>query len=493
MRVIDLREFIRRNGSLPTVVTRTDGTPGAPRKADLMRAALDIEEAHRLGRPPSALAEEPALAPYTPPRRGTVSHLADDDGDDDDDIPNPFQSKSTPPKPKSRRSSFHTPSARAPAEPPSEQPHPAPSADRRKRRASAAWIDPSIFANLSSAKASTASAGEEEIPLPVPDEEPILVEDDDPPPPPPVIDRPAPRPRTPARRSAPRGSPAATDPNVISLGLLHEFAFPDEDDLDDDFDPADDVFVNDPLDDEDERDLDNLLAYNDPLLRTSALADDRRDILVQSDQESGHDSTRETDDELPSDDFSSWDVLKLRRWLKRHNVRYPRDSQKIDLVSLARAHLLHMETSSQAIPVEDDIRPVPKTKSERRKPRLTRRNRTISAPVEDDDDRAESPIDVDAVPSTQANTVHRSRRGRTKSSTKRPVYPRRRLLLSTRVCVLLLGLLLGTSCLWSAYTVYQSHMRPFCDTGALLSKLRDAIYNCKMKTVALLEFHCPEC
>lgn len=354
------------------------------------------------------------------------------------------------------------------AEGPSDQTPVAPTSERRKRRASAAWIKPALFDKITSSTTPKAAQANEKTStvaraVATPHDEPILVEDEAPPRP--AIDGSARRSRTPLKPTLAtrKRVPAAED--VITLAPLRDLDLPEEDDLDADFDPDSDILLNDPLNDDEYNYLD-VLPYNDPLLRSSALDADRRDVLVHSD----HDSTIDTDDELVHDQFSSWDVLKLRKWLKSKKVRYPRDAQRIDLVSLARAHLLQMETSSQQVVEEDVIRPATRTTSERKKSQLARRNRTISAPAEDEDD-ADSPIDVDAIPPTVPSKVHRIRKGRTKGPRRIPVHPRRRFRFSPSACVVLLGFLLCIMCLWSAATVYRSHMRPFCDTHVLTSKL----------------------
>lgn len=471
MRVIDLRDFLRRNGSLPAVVTRGDGTPGAPRKADLMRAALAIEEAHRQGRPISSLAEQPALAPYTPPSpaRRIQRRPANDDDNDDFNIPNPFQSGiPTPTRTKPSRSSISEPSSRPMAEGPLDQTPVAPTSERRKRRASAAWINPALFNKITSSTAPKAAQANDKTSnvaraVTIPDDKPILVEDEAPPRP--AIGGSARRSRTPSKPilATRKSVPAAEE--VITLAPLRDLDLPEEDDYDADFDPDSDILLDDPLDDDEYNYLD-VLPYNDPLLRASGLDADRRDVLVHSD----HDSTIDTDDELVHDQFSSWDVFRLRKWLKGKKVRYPRDARRIDLVSLARAHLLQIEASSQQFVEEDVIRPATKMTSERKKSQLARGNRTISAPAEDEDD-TDSPIDVDAIPPTVPSKVHRIRRGRTKGPRRVPVHPRRRFRFSASAFVVLLGFLLCIMCIWSAATVYRSHMRPFCDTHVLTSKL----------------------
>lgn len=536
MRVHDLRDFLKRHGRVPTTVTRLDGTPGPPRKADLLRAALEVEKASREG--VALLESHPSLEPYarSPEQQAQV--------------PNPFQSARSPPQPSrrsmgsARRASVTVPPAPAQTAPASESPAAlAPARRDKARRKSATWIDPQLLAALSTPKKKSAPA----VPAPA-----------DPPPPETIrpsiaqrkqmrasvpVEKPvAPAPAPPQRKSTaavmqqrrlsqpeqPRsglagaqravpmqaGRRVADDPPPRPLQTrdvrrgaqateavpFSRAVLPEEDEEDG---PAmfDEEAVTASYDVDEE-------VPDNQLFDEAALEQDRHDILVHSDYEpsageSDFDSTVETDEEPGQRPFSAWTTVELKRWLSRNGVPFSSMHSKSALVGLARAHELQMETTadqnaerlrrqqdlSSTVVGEDEITPVVGTGSTAKAStgRSSRRRRVISAPAADEEDeddgaladysregRIKNRFDVDEFAAKQ-----RGARKRKKQPRKEP----RRILVSLvplRSSFLLVAfIVIAGAALWSFFWAWEELNKPFCDSEDQ-SKLLEAfrtLYN----------------
>lgn len=332
MRVADLKQFLKLHGQLPTVVTRTDGTPGPPRKADLLRAALAIESAYRTQ--DFEPLQDPALSPYSPHINRTTKQ-------------NAFQSRLlTPPK---QPAITETPPART-----TQQAHrnddnavaariATPGrVTNKKRRSSGVWIDPMLLRpSVNDTPAEKGKGKEKGNAVGIQSRRASLLLPHDPPP-------------------------------VMEVPIA-EAVFPDEDDEDTDYGATG-------LDLMDDTDLDEEVADRD-LFDAGVLEEDRGDVLMHSDVEHVPDSRQDIGEEIEeeADQFDRWDTQELRRWLDGFGVRYGRRAGRSELVSLARAHALQMEMEAEARENE---------REKRKKERKHRRRRVITAPVEDDEESA---------------------------------------------------------------------------------------------------------
>ena len=124
-------------------------------------------------------------------------------------------------------------------------------------------------------------------------------------------------------------------------------------------------------------------------------ADIQEDIPIDSDHypgesvESDGGSTFETDDEQERN-FGDWSTVDVKNWLREHSVRFRPTAQRDELISVARAHALHLEAtapisrqdSDQRLTTEDEDIIVP---NRRRTSDNTRRRRIITAPMPDDE------------------------------------------------------------------------------------------------------------
>lgn len=123
MRVSELREFLTRNGVPVASVSRVDGTPGYPRKSDLLAAALNLRADYENPQVVTTGPHTPNIfqTGYSPPRKGT---------------PSTVKKRSSLVKPEfSEKGSVKSASVTKEKKP--------------KRRSSVGWIKPSVLAALS--------------------------------------------------------------------------------------------------------------------------------------------------------------------------------------------------------------------------------------------------------------------------------------------------------------------------------------------------------
>lgn len=429
MRVADLRNFLRRHGTLPTSVTRDDGTPGQPRKADLLRAALAIEIAARTDNWEQII-HDPLLSPYSP----QVTPLD-----------NPFQSRRiSPAKPKAvsleqkNQGKGLVDRVQTPAR----------IRSAKQRRSSGAWVDPMLLLATPTSKTPQTTSSD-------------------------------------AKKTPNTGTITATENKPSSqqqdsvqkdTQMAREMRFSEIQFNDDDEDPNYDADKDNDENNDENYELDDNL--NDISNEVAALGEDASDFLIQSDVGSdvehvpfnGDDSTIETDEEDTDNAFEDYDVPRLREWLGNYGVMYARRAGRSELISLARGHSLQMEMQ----------REMERVSEERKRSGRVRRRRTITAPCADDDDGAENGDD-------EIRTAERSNRPRTRLQTKResvalrrkhtrkrsPKWPQVRVPWTFVMVIAAIVLFSMTS--WSIITIYRSHNKPFCDTGKTSSKFSRAL------------------
>eukprot|EP00177_Eucheuma_denticulatum_P003071 GFKZ01005540.1.p1 GENE.GFKZ01005540.1~~GFKZ01005540.1.p1 ORF type:complete len:828 (+),score=105.18 GFKZ01005540.1:258-2486(+) len=420
MRVADLKQFLKLHGQLPTVVTRNDGTPGPPRKADLLRAALAIESAHRTQNFES-LQQDPTLSPYSPHINRNAK-------------PNAFQSRlpspaqppattETPPPPTTPQSRQRDDNA-APARIPTPG-----RVTNRKRRSSGVWIDPMLLrpsVNVTPAEKTKSRESTKHL-----------------------------------SKQSKRASLSVPNnpPSVVEVPIL-EAVLPDDDAEDTDYGASGEDLMDDT--DLDEGVADRELFDQGAFLDVRGLEEDRGDVLVHSDVEHVPDARQEIDEEIEEEgeQFQRWGTQDLKRWLDQFGVRYGRRAGRSELVSLARAHALQMEMEAEARENE---------KQKRKKERRHRRRRVITAPVEDEEESVRK-----GAPRRDAERKQ-SRLASIGMAISRKWANVR---ISWTFVVGAMGLLLGVMIIWSLINVYRNHTKPFCDTGKTTTPVEDG-YGCR--------------
>lgn len=464
MRVVELREFLKRHGHQPTVITRSDGTPGAPRKADLLRVALAIEHKHRArDQVDSQAGADIGMggASDTPVRAHTLS------SEGVQGAGNVFQSRIiSPSRPTAQRgeeqnlessdgrqrgSSARRNSvvgvqqvsiqAEEHAEGRRDSVRNSNVVDRavtpgrpeaRRRRSSAAWIDPLLLNAALSGKSEEEGDGR-------------------------VLSREGQRERVERAKRSGRVVPVVDEPPPPAPPVRFIDAELPEDDEEGDAD-----FGDDEAGLMDEGDWDENVMDED-LFDASVLEEDRVDVLVSSDFEHVSDradeSTVETDGEVEGKNtFEAWDVDALRRWLDGYAVPYGRRAAKSELVSLAKAYSLQLEMEAERL------------ETIRQKDRKARRRRVISAPTADDEDGDGDIVEIRAEERRKAGRARQARkqekmRRRTARTSRWP-----RVRISWTHVVVMMTLVLGMMIVWSIINVYRSSTKPFCDTGKTTSK-----------------------
>eukprot|EP00178_Gracilaria_changii_P012884 TRINITY_DN362_c0_g1_i4.p2 TRINITY_DN362_c0_g1~~TRINITY_DN362_c0_g1_i4.p2 ORF type:complete len:550 (-),score=94.10 TRINITY_DN362_c0_g1_i4:1473-3122(-) len=508
MRVVELREFLRRHDVSIKNVARSDGTPGPPRKPELLKAALDVWEDYNFAQ--SQTPEQPS---------------------------NPFQSRRSPASlQRARRSSTaqqqdmnQTPrtSSRAPrpsadrvsgAEDEPREPTADAALNARQRRRSSSWVDPSLLAQLrapsqtnakeksnsrpSSRARSSSVAGAAQRKRETLDSDEIRKESA------PSVARGATRsesthPETPStvhRRTRQRNTSTAASTPSVRAPLLLDIDENYVSDQDPDYEADDE-----PVDDEDDSDA-NEQEHDKPaqvvdLTRDSTSRQQRQalrdsddgiqpfhnyessrgkeevveeDIPFDSDayeSDRAHHSDRgsvlDTEDDEQLVDFSKWSTRDIRDWLRAHNVPFTSFASKEELIGLVRAKILQMETIEEEDPV-----PNVQTHSARlsRKPEESNlaRRRGISIPsVVDEDDEVIFVQQQIRRKSNRKNPKGIDSKEYTKNASRRN---NRRLLAVSLLLICLPALVI----LWvyAIQSLLMSSTIPFCDKDAPSSKFR---------------------
>ncbi|KAI0560296.1 hypothetical protein FGB62_117g026 [Gracilaria domingensis] len=442
MRVVELREFLRRHQVSVRNVARNDGTPGPPRKSDLLAAALDVWKMHTSTQPDTAI-----LQPTNPFQKRRSSPAS---------LQRPRRSSVAAEQPEMPQTTSSA--LRASDSQPPSHPADAPSSTSRARRRSSSWVDPSLLAQLQApslsnqtnktpAERNLVQSGRRDDErtrtasrtAPAPRSGPVLervqtafeTPDDD------GDDavkldsasfaRPTSRrsvstrletPSTAQRRTRQSDvAPAPTRRTARERKLLdiEENYLSDEDpDYEADGEPAEYEDDSEASDYEhshsaDVIDLTYTTSQSNQQQAIHTVDDEiqpvqregmhrvykdagEEDIPFDSDayesdrvHHSDRGSVIDTEDEEQLVDFTQWRSKDLRDWLRAHNIQFPNLASKEELVGLVRARVLQMETMD-----EDQLPPVKqKSAHEPRKQeqQKLRSRRGITVPrVGDDDD-----------------------------------------------------------------------------------------------------------
>lgn len=485
MRVVELRDFLRRHDIQIKNLARSDGTPGPPRKSELLAAALEVWEDYNSGR----LEVRGSATPTSPVP------------------PNPFQTRRLSSAPEDHM----TPQRRAPPQvqqrnrvpgAPAAQEEPA---ERKSttcaRRRSSNWVDPSLLAQLKaptprkpqqeSAEASTEEQNKTRSSVRHPgsyrateldvglrnrhqQRRPTL-----------VFEEPPPQPSgrsirtsgasTRQRSSANETRNARTELSSSSVGRTSQprrLLDVDEEYIseeDPDYEADQEYVDNNDSDESDyeewKRSVEIVDLTHDAALRKTefdeSLDDEiqpasqsrkrgqrswthQEDIPFDSDthesdraRRSDPSSAVETEEEDDIIDFNEWRSKDIRDWLHAHDIKFNPTASKVELVGLARAIKIRMET---AFDVDDQ------SDTEEMK----ERRQGISAPREDDD------------------VVFVSQ------SSRKPKRRRSGPTISKRVICFMTVSVLGSALLflwWFAIkSIRTSNVTPFCDTDSQSSK-----------------------
>lgn len=397
MRVVDLRDFLKRHSVNFAEIPRQDGKPGLPRKEDLKAAAYNVVDTYAAGSPVRARPDQNVFqsgipSPMSSPENARRNTRVE-------------QTTSPPASPPAQP-------ARSPQRPRADDvPSPNTASAKRakaKRRSSVGWIDPSLLAMLSESK-------------------------------------PAPSPAKPSARTSSSAIPA---PDVALPPELEE--------------PINDTVQNTLL-----PDSPGAAESQSPNVIDVDASNPDEDILIYSESEAASDvasdagSTLEFDDEHSHPSFVDMRITQLQEWLREHGVSYPPRSRKVELVSIARAHALYMETASTDINDVNTVTvPEPRLnyRTSERKGKstssLARRRRTITSPLDDDDDDEDKP-QVHKRHSRKTKTRRRSIGERITGSISR---------INGRIVLLLMSLVLVAALVVSIGNAYRAATRPYCDT-----------------------------
>ena len=206
----------------------------------------------------------------------------------------------------------------------------------------------------------------------------------------------------------------------------------------------------------------------------------KEDIVVDSDHassdhhaESDPGSTVDTEDEVAHAQFANMSLKEVRAWLREHGVPYRPMLGLNELVSLARAHVLHLQATEQ----DDDDNDVPQIVSERiverpvnqnvdgivpnmaagRSGNERRRRRVISAPVGEDSEEVEHRV---------PKASYQSKRIVRPAPVKERHRPKRFFSVFSFIVLLMLTALLVSGA-WNATLTFLERARmTYCDSGS---------------------------
>lgn len=484
MRVVELREFLRRHDIQIKNLSRSDGTPGPPRKPELLAAALEVWEDHNAGR----LEVRGPATPTSP-------------------VPtNPFQTRRLSSAPEDHMTPIRRPPSQLQQRPRVSEAREVQEelAERksttRARRRSSNWVDPSLLAQLKAPtprkpqEPADAKAGAENKhqstarrPGSYPDTEvgvglrkrhqqrrPTLVSDE--PPPQPSARRVERSGLNTRHRSSSNeagnlrtersraGIENTSRPRRL-LDVDEEYISDEDPDYDADQEYVDRNDSDDSDYDEGKRSVEVVDLTHDIVAQKNEIDtgfDDEiqpagrsarhgqrsrthhEDIPFDSDthesdraRRSDPSSALDTEEEDDIVDFNEWRSKDIRDWLNAHDIKFNPAASKVELVGLARAIKIRMETMYDV----DD-----KSDSDE----IKERRQGISAPCEDDD---------------VVFVAQSSRKLKRRKSAPR---------ISQRVICLLTFSILGAAlvCLW-CFAIMSIRVRkasPFCETDSQSSK-----------------------
>lgn len=276
---------------------------------------------------------------------------------------------------------------------------------------------------------------------------------------------------------------SSEDPDYNMEGETDE---EEEEALDDDFFKTEDVEIMEPAPLAQER-LYREKTQDDRLVKLAEQQDE--DILVDSDfihsdSAAASDSVVDTDEEHdPYHLFSSWRTSRIREWLVQNHVLFDPNGMRPDLISLARAHALHLETLNSRNSDSPDVQEVPSARSKPVKRPDNLRRRVLTAPCLDvDDDTLDDEIEIQPVRRTSSKRrgIDTPRPPLFNSPTPRASiyrlpdssWPRHTAILS----VFILAVFLILSACFAVSVLHKHVVMPFCDTQAIISKLFHTLF-----------------